>query len=201
VKRLLSLFLTGGTAMKKTKELSVWTWQMSKIYYLKRPWKWIQELFINIRNAWQRTKYGYCYLDWANFHEWFSTIAPMMLRDMAHKGMGYPGNEPFETHEKWEKWLEQMADQLMWCSETAETHNNTIFRNEYAEDYDRIIDREIEECRKNKESWITMNNKTPEDKEIKDKYINREFEIQRERETLIKSTLNELSEHWFSLWD
>ena len=58
------------------------------------------------------------------------TLLPAMLRRLADEGMSYPGIAPFETPEKWETWLREMADKLESLQEDwAET------RNEYDEPY------------------------------------------------------------------
>ena len=164
--------------------LSVWYWGASPSYYLKRPWKWFKELWYNILNARDRITKGYCFLDWSDFDRWFVQIAPQMLREMADNGCAYPGGEPFETLEKWHEWLNKMADKLNHCDEEWCDDNNV---NEYNEAYMKI-------CANYKDL-------TPEQKETRRKYLEREMELYEERKQLIKEVMTELGEHWGALWD
>ena len=166
----------------KDKYLTVWYWSYPKRYYLIRPWKWFRELGWNIRNAWQRTTKGYCYTDWANFDMWFKHIAPKMLRDMAEHGHGYA----FNTPEEWEAWLKRMAEQIEKCQD--EDYGNEYAKPyiDYLMSYPKIVlDRE----------------RTPEEKELFEKYHKRSLEVMEEQKQLFKETMYEMLEHWECLWD
>lgn len=156
-----------------------------------RPWKWFKELYYNIRNAHDRATKGYCYLNYISFNEWFTQIAPSMLRDIADKGWGYPGVKPFDSPERWHNWLHKTADEIEWCSETWRDENNI---NEYKQPYEDDLEKRIQENPKN---WLRVNG----DKELFDKYYQRDFELHDEGREKIKEALASLAEHWDSLWD
>ena len=166
--------------------LSIWQWDYPKTYYLTHPWRWFRELYWNIRNAYCRTTKGYCNIDWMNFDMWFKHIAPQMLRDIAMHGHAYPGSEPFDTPEKWKSWLHRMADQITYCQD--EDNGN-----EYAQLY-------LDELMKN-QSRSLFNDKTPEEKELFEKYYKRSLEVAEEHKQLFEKTMKELVEHWDCLWD
>ena len=125
--------------MSKVKDLSVWQWPYRKKYYLTHPWKWISQLFLNIGDAKDRARYGYCRTDWYDFDNWFTTISPMMLREMAEKGNGYPGRPPFDTSEKWHSWLNRMADQLEKCKFDFVNLSSTVTLEEYEVEHDKLV--------------------------------------------------------------
>ena len=82
-------------------------------YYIKKPWKFFQQCGRNIKRAWQRVTRGYCDSDVWNMDSWLLAILPPMLRQLRDDEVGaYPGVEPFETPEKWERWLGMMADRI-----------------------------------------------------------------------------------------
>lgn len=174
--------------------LSVWTWSAGWRYYLRRPWKWFKELYWNVKYAWRRSTKGYCFLDYTNFSEWFCQIAPSMLRDIADKGWGYPGVEPFDEPEKWHDWLHKMADQLEWCSETWREENKI---NEYYQPY---MD-EIEKTLKEHDSLDWLGYSSEKEKELMSKYYDREMELYDESQKKLTETLTEMTEHWWRLWD
>lgn len=168
---------------------NVWYLSYRKRYYLTHPLKLVKELFRNIRYSYNRIVKGYCALDWYDFDTWFVRTIPNMLRDMAEKGHGYPGNEEFDTHEKWKTWLISVGDKIEQCDESwAYSHN----MNEYSEKFNKMIENEEK---------IFSEDLTEEEKELKKQYINRELELSSERKQMIKDALSELSEHWDHLWD
>lgn len=177
-------------------KLSVWQWPYSKGYYLLRPWKWLKQLWLNIGDAHDRATKGYCRTDWYEFDNWFITLAPQMLRDIADKGCGYPGREPFEEPEKWHKWLHDMADKIEQCDEEVYEHNN-----EYEEAFMKMYEN-IRISNKTENGWTSsFVASTPEEKELRDKYFARQLELSEQREQNMKDCLSELGEHYFSLWD
>lgn len=168
------------------KYMNVWCLSCSKKYYLTHPWKWFKEIYWNIRSAHQRAIKGYCDTDWMNFDMWFKHIAPLMLRDIAMYGHGYPGSEPFETPEKWNSWLHRIADQITNCQDED-------YGNEY---YQPFIDQLMKEPQ-----TILTKNETEEKKELREKYYKRSLEIMEEQKKLFKDTMYEMLEHWDCLWD
>ena len=172
------------------KEMSVWYMPMPKRYYLTHPKEFFRGVKRSFVFAHQRRTKGYCDGDWWSMDEWFRCVVPMMLRDMAEKGMAYPGKEPFETEEKWHDWLYKMADNLEKSAEDYEV------KNEYEEQWHRI-------CQAKKEYGEEFVDErwTAQEKIIRNKYLNRVQEIHEEKHKLFKDTMAELVEHWECLWD
>jgi len=185
------------TKQKKNKALSVWDWSYRPSYYFLRPWKWVKELIVNIKNAHDRMHYGYCCVDWFNFNSWFMTIAPPMLREIADNGYAYPGSEPFETPEKWHDWLRKMADRLEQSTEEWEMDHPEL--NEYAAEYEKAY-KEAERKMGDKDDDPNNYLTTP-GKIARRKYLDREEEIMNNRQKLFIDTMTELLEHWWCLWD
>ena len=176
-------------------DLSVWTWDYPTRYYLLHPWRWIKEFHINRRNARNRARKGYCYLDWANFDWWFCKLVPNMLRDMADKGHGYPGRDQFDTPEKWHEWLHKIADEIEKCDDKYLEQQN-----QYSEEF-------MERCEKRRRrvddefGLRTVFELSEEDKEFNKKYFARWEELNNKRDERIKQVMTELGEHWSCLWD
>lgn len=113
--------------MKKSTN-TVWKMPYRKTYYLTHPWIWVGQAISNIRAAYMRTHYGWCYGDVWNIDQWIMNTLPPMLRHVAENGMSYPIE--FESVERWHKWLNAMADLLE--SGFEENQNNC---NEYYNEY------------------------------------------------------------------
>lgn len=168
------------------KYYNVLTLSFPKKHYLTHPLRFFKEVGWNIQSAYKRITKGYADVDWINFSEWFVNIVPQMLREMAMYGHGYPGTEPFETPEKWNSWLHRMADQLTYLQD----ENNG---NEYTQAY-------LDQIMKNPNHSL-FEDATPEEKEIKDKYLKRSLEVYEEHKQLFQETMKELLEYWECLWD
>ena len=139
-----------------------------------------------MKAAHSRATKGYCSWDWGDLDVWFIHVMPLMLRDMAMKGSAYPGREPFETPEKWHSWLHRMADQLTYLQD--EDNGN-----EYNRPY-------MDALMKDPAKSLT-DEFIAETKELRDKYLNRSQQVYLEHKKLFIETMNELIEHWDSLWD
>ena len=104
---------------------SVWYMPYNKRYLITHPWQWVRCACRNIRDAWRRSVYGWTYGDVWDWDNWFTHVVPDMLRHMADKGSAYPGYEPFDTPEKWHKWLHWIADLIETAAFTLTLKNNT----------------------------------------------------------------------------
>ena len=164
--------------------LNVFYWSYTKRYYLLRPWKWVKDLFDNIKAAYQRAVRGYAERDLFSWDSWFLTIAPAMLLDIAScKYGGYPDIEPFDTPEKWEKWLQSIAFRLTALQDQwAETSN------EYEEQYFDTL-----------EKYRGCENDT-ELGELRQKWLNRCKELNEQQDEETKAVFNELAEHLYQIW-
>lgn len=180
---------------------NVWNWSYRPRYYLTHPHKWIKELFINKKAAKMRVQLGYCYTDIWNFNDWFTSVAPPMLRHMADYGSACPGTEPFETPEKWHDWLHAMADRLEECGQ--DPFEISEKRNQYSDQMHEALRAAQERWKKNHpdEKFSQGQDFTPEEEEIRKKYLEREKQLSKEREEFIQKTFTELGKHWDCLWD
>ena len=176
--------------------MNVFNWAWKPTYYLTHPWKWISELIGNIRAAYRRVRYGWCYMDVWNLGYWLLEILPPMLRHMAEHGCGYPGDEEFPTYESWQTWLHKMADDIESVQE-----NNVEKQNEYEKDFHNSFNmRPLEQSEYNKFVTITFN-ESPDHKEISKKYFNRMMELEKEREEKMIKIFSELAKKIPTLWD
>lgn len=163
-----------------------------KKYYWTHPWKFFKECWINLKNSWMRATKGYCYADLWNMDDWFVEIFPRMLRHLAKAHTAYPGQPPFETSEKWEQWLTEMAENLEYAASDPEEEN------EYAEQFADAIDN----CQqvRTENGGITYK-LSDEDKELRDNYFNRHKELVSLRQEILKYTMLELGQYLHYLWD
>jgi len=99
----------------------------SRRYYLLHPWKWVYHTWRNWKNAWARATKGYCGEDWWDMDIWTLEILPQMLDELAAKSHAYPGNEEFDTPEKWERFLKGLAANLRLCTEDAANQMNEYY--------------------------------------------------------------------------
>lgn len=163
-------------------------------YYLTHPWKLFYEIWTNFHNAWERATKGYCYIDVANFDTWFLEIAPEMLKKLS-KGHSYPGNEEFDSYEKWQNWLQEQANNLIACRD-----ENIENKNEYRDEFLKTLEQVHYEKLENGFTQIKFDD-SPDAIIIRDKYYKRNKELYEERQNLLQLTLSELCRNWFHLWD
>ena len=162
------------------KAYSVWYWPYAKRYYLTHPWYWFRDLGHNIRDVYRRAKYGWTYGDVWDMDQWIMNVFPPMLRHMADHGSAYPGYEPFDTPEKWHKWLHAMADLI-----ESGLEDNQDACNEYYNEY-------MEHLFDPSELRVT---------EMDNDYYDRAAEIYKDAEHNLKVAMSQLGKHFFSLWD
>lgn len=172
-------------------KLNVLRYEGRPRYYLCHPIKFLRETAINLRAAWSRITKGYAAIDVWNLSDWMLDVLPPMLRKMADDGCAYPGNEEFDTAEKWQDWLHSMADVLESLQE-----ENWSNRNEFEEEFFNLFE-------KNHTAdgmTITWSDES-HDKEIKELYWMRTQELNDEYHTLLVDTFRQLAEHFTMLWD
>ena len=178
--------------------LNTFNWSYRKRYYLTHPWKWFSELFNNIRNAYRRARYGWCYSDCWNLDSWFCSVFPPMLRHMADKGSAYPGQEPFETPEKWHDWLHKMADTIERLQYDDWLEDN----NEYSKDYEKTFEDEEYKEKHPEGPFLTTTFDTALSKEeVREAYYERCKEIAKTREQFLEDFGRSLFKYFDSLWD
>lgn len=161
------------------------------LFYLKRPWKFFQEIWWNLRAAFSRATKGYAWRDSAEMSEFLLSIIPPMLRDVAHSGT-YPGIEPFETHEKWVDWCLALADVF----ESVQQENWEAGRNEWEEEFYKAL--EIKYSHPNLTTTSDMSEN--EAQEVCKLYWERERELWDERDKIIQNAFSELAKYYNMLW-
>ena len=162
------------------KGYSVWYWPYAKRYYLTHPWKWFRHLRINIRDVYRRAKYGWTYTDVWDMDNWIMNVFPPMLRHMADKGSAYPGREPFDTPEKWHKWLHAMADLI----ESGLEENQNACNEYYNEFIEHLSDRG--------DACVPGMDKD---------YFKRAEEIGEDAEHNLEVAFSQIGKHFYNLWD
>jgi len=177
--------------------LNVFNWCYSTRYYLTHPWKWVSELFRNIRDAYHRARYGWCYTDVWELGYWLLAILPPMLRHMAEHGCGFPGDKDFPTYESWRLWLDMMANAIESVQE-----ENVEKQNEYEERFHNSF--HIREPRKEtpESKFLTVTwSESPDHKELSQLYFQRAKELTEEREEKLIKIFEELAKKIPALWD
>lgn len=161
-------------------------------YYLTHPWKYIQDLYWNLRNFFHRGRYGFAYSDVWSWYSWWTTVGAESLRYMAENGHGYPGVEPWETYDKWCRYLNRLANDLDWARETCDitpshhNHQNTF--------YPAV--EEIRRRTKNDRTKMTL-----QDEEIVKKYWEREEELAKEDSEQCAEIFAEIGRNLGRFWD
>ena len=160
-------------------------------WYLRRPWKFFQHTWYNLKGAWQRATRGYAYSDAAEMDEFLLHILPGMLRKVGD-GFSFPGVEPFETVEKWEDWCNSLADVF----ESLQEENWETGRNEYEEDFHKAL--EVTSPHKN----VTLSYEMTEEeaKNICKLYWAREKELWDQREAILQDAYKQLALYHTYLW-
>ena len=164
----------------KDEGYSVWYWPYTKRYYLTHPWKWFQQLGRNIRDVYRRAKYGWTYTDVWDMDRWIMHTFPPMLRHLAAKGCAYPGREPFDEPEKWNEWLNKMADLIESGLEEKQEECNEYYE-EYMEHLMEPRDIRVEK--------------------MDDDYYRRAGELMHDAEHNLEVAFTQIGKHFYSLWD
>ncbi len=166
----------------------------SKRYILLHPWILIRQAWRNLRNAWQRATKGYCNADAFNMNDYLLTIMPEMIKTLRDDPVGgYPCDNEFPTWESWEKWLTKMADTLRELQDDwAET------RNEYEGQYFKAIEEYRALSFNDSKNKVTI---TDDDiKELRDKWLARIDELNKQQQELTIKTFTEIGRHLYQLW-
>lgn len=79
-------------------------------YFNSRDKKWFK------KSANRRVRFGLAYCDTWNFDSFLLGIIIRGLRQLADTSHGYPGYEPFDTFEKWQTYLLDLADKFELAS-------------------------------------------------------------------------------------
>ena len=181
--------------MKKKKlinPLSLWKMPCKKTYYLTHPFKWINDIYWNIRNFIHRGRYGFAYSDVWQWFWWWPTVGAEALRYMAENGHGYPTVAPWGTPEKWHRYLRYKASELDWCADTCDiAPDHHHYQNEFYQ--------AMEEIRKRTNSNRAL--MTAQDEEIVKKYWNREEELSKADSEQCAKIFAEIGQNLGRFWD
>ena len=156
------------------------------LWYLRHPWKWFREFWFNLRDSYQRIKFGWSFSDVWNMDDWFLDIIPPMLRQLAEED-SYPAK--FDMIEDWHDWLRAQADKLEKCKEDG-------IKNEFEEEFHSTA--ALARMRNTDNSVVF--DATPEFIAIRDKYFARQQAIHEEQCRLLGETFEELGKYFYDLW-
>ena len=170
---------------------TAWSWR----YYLRHPIKLIKEFFCNLYEAYRRIRYGWAYSDVWNLCDWFLVVMPQMLYALAaDNARAYPGNDEFDTYEKWRDWLLEQASKLEKCREDG-------IPNEYEDAFLKVgDDRFISWLDESGNSTSKFRDPTPEEEEICHKFFERGKEIHEEQLRILHEVFEELGKNFYCLW-
>ncbi len=177
---------------------SVWIFPHSTKYYLKHPLVWFRDVYWNLKEFIHRGKYGFVEMDLCDWSSWWVSIGANALKYMANHGTGFYEIAPYDTFEKWQKHMYEIAEKLEQCKELMRFDS---YNNEYEEQMDEIRDRYY--CRKETKDgfMITYLEMTDEDKAIRDKYLERMKEIEEEHHTKIIENILDVVENFERHWN
>lgn len=162
-------------------------------YYLKHPIKFFADLRDSFRAMWMRATKGYCYSDVWNMNTWMLEIFPPMLRHMAEYGCAYPGDNEFDIPEKWNDYLNSLADIFELLQE-----ENWLNKNEYEDKYFHAVDM-FYDRHPNLTTTTTLTQKDIDT--LHDKWIKRVEELNKERQETINDVFKSLARIFDALWD
>ena len=150
-------------------------------YYVRHPLRFLHYFSRSLKNAKLRIVKGWCPNDVWEMYMWLGTVLPDMLRYLADKCMGYPGDNEFSEPNKWTDWLNSVADILEYAaSEDGD-------ENEYCKLYHQIM--------------VSPDSSTLDKIAIKDKFLRREEEIGFNKQLAAEDAMDQLGKNFFRLWD
>lgn len=153
------------------------------------PWRYPSNWIKNIRLfgrqfkwAYQRITQGYCDFDWWDMDTYLTMLMADMIDELAKKSHGYPGNKEFPTPESWENYLNEIVAKLRYSLND--------LPNEYEEAWIKTWE--------NKEF---LQEKTPEEKEITNKFLDKEISNWGLRDKALFEALDMIKHVYHNLWD
>ena len=185
---------------KKMNQLALFTFPYKKSHYLTHPWKWMKDLYWNVRNFIHRGRYGYAYTDVWNFCDWYPRVGAEALRYLALHNSGYPGHYPWNTIDEWREYLNYLANRLERCA-NSQAIDFGEERNEYAEAFDELMERRRQEKRDAQGNMVWSYELTPEEEELRKKYFDRAKELANVDHEYNKETYRWIGEDIGRLWD
>lgn len=157
-------------------------------FYLKKPWEFFEDTWLNLKAAWQRVTRGWADRDTWSLDNYLLEILPEMIEYLAEHTHGYPGEHAgFPTYESWQEFLRnEIVIPLRNSREDQE-----VQKNEFEEEYMSY-------------PWVlkyTFEDNTPDP--LVKKYFEREKEIDAWRSAELSRAMTTLakSEIYWHLWD
>lgn len=148
-------------------------------YPARRFWKNIPFMIRAFRRMYDRITKGYCESDLFDLDEHLLDLLSAMIRDLRDNLHSYPDEYGFEG---WKDYLTEMANHFemahAWFDEEPD-----IYKNKYTEEFREMT---------------RMNPKFPD---IREKYLNREREIQKIKDEELRQGLEMLRKEFHHLWD
>lgn len=138
-----------------------------------------------IKFFYQRGKRGYSDQDVWSMDWWFFSVVIPMLKQLRDTKQSYPSE--FKTPEEWDRELDTMIHYFIEATEEGCSE-----KNEYEEQY-------------NKRWWDSFDKKgmayVIDDSELRDKYLQRSYEIDEYREDMKNKGFEMFSKYFWNLWD
>lgn len=160
-------------------------------FYLRKPWEFFEDTWLNLKAAWQRATRGWANRDTWNLDSYLLEILPEMIDYLRIHAHGYPGYGEFDTPEKWDKFLkEEIIIPLQNARE-----EQTVQKNEYEEE---LFSYPMEFV-KGENSFTAI--KFTEPDELSRKWCEREKEISEWRQKELEKGFQNLASVFFDLWD
>ena len=167
-----------------------WNWR----HYLKKPWEFFEDTWLNLKAAWQRATRGWANRDTYNLCDHLLDIIPEMVEYLAEHTHGFPGEHAgFPTFESWQEFL---RNEIVIPQRNAR-EDQSVQKNEFEEEYMSypfIL-------KKTENEFYTVMDNTPNT--IIKKYFEREKEIDAWRNAELNRAMMTLarSEIFRHLWD
>ena len=173
-------------------------------YYLKHPWMLIRETYLNFRDFVHRGRYGFAATDVWEWYTWWTSVGADSLRYLAEHACGFPGDETYDSPEKWTKHLRELADQLDWCASSCEISSHP--ENKFKLVYDEIRKNQLAyntvmSPKGNKYVTRPVKELSPEEEIIVKKYYAREEELFVEDADKRAAIFGELGRNLGRYWD
>jgi hypothetical protein len=161
-------------------------------YYIKKPWEFFEDTWLNLKAAWQRAKRGWADRDTWNLDSYLLEILPEMIDYLREHTHGYPGEyNGFPTPESWDNYLrEEIIIPLQNARE-----EQTVQKNRYEEEFFSYPMEFVKE-----ENNFTSIHFT-EPRELRKKWYEREKEIGEWRQQELERGFQNLISVFWHLWD
>lgn len=169
--------------------------ELNVFYNYYRPWiypiNWITNVktfFKSFKYCWQRITKGYCDKDLWNLDNTILAYLTQTLLQFSQISQSYPGDQEFNTFEKWQKYLEEIAFNFLKIN-----HEDIYFSNPYEEKFYNQLTNNF-----TKQGHFSIQ---ISDEKLKKQFIDAEIKRNQDREELFKENWNNLGRIFFHLWD